>query len=149
MEKKKKRSQSLSIPPQPTRLLAAVLAKNAVGDTPRKLVHTREWSRTPAEERAGIRARLPGALVSEPSPRVGRTLALLLANIARFDVPSAWPHLVADLAAAGAASPPSGWPVGEGPAAPGAPPLLPLPLPWSAIAASSSQYAGLEDEEGE
>jgi len=104
-------------------------------------VHTREWSRTPAEERVGIRARLPGALVSEPSPRVGRTLALLLANIARFDVPSAWPHLVADLAAAGAASPPSGWPGGDGPAAPGAPPLLDPPTAAAAAGARTALLA--------
>jgi len=117
---------------QPIRLLAAVLAKNAVGDSPRKLVQTREWARTPAEERASIRARLPGALVSELSPRVGRTLALLLANVARFDVPGAWPGLVADLAVAGSAGPSSGWPGGE--AASSTPPLDP---PAAAAAAGA------------
>lgn len=43
------------MPPQPIRLLAVVVAKNAVGSSWRKTLGTREWSRVPDEEKAVVR----------------------------------------------------------------------------------------------
>jgi hypothetical protein len=68
---------------QATRLLAAVLAKNAVGSSWRKTLGTREWSRVPAEEKAGVRGAALRLLFAEPAERVAVQLAMLVTNIAR------------------------------------------------------------------
>jgi hypothetical protein len=73
-----------------------------VGDSPRKTLSSREWARVPQDERQALRQRLPSLLLSEPSRRVAATLALLTANVARFDFPREWPSLVSDLVAAAA-----------------------------------------------
>jgi hypothetical protein len=54
---------------QPTRLLAAVIAKNTVGSSWRKTLGTREWSRVPTEEKAGVREAVLRLLLSDPSDR--------------------------------------------------------------------------------
>ena len=56
----------------------------------------------PSHERESLRRRLPSLLLSEPSRRIAATLALLAANVARFDFPREWPSLVSDLVAAAA-----------------------------------------------
>lgn len=56
-------------PSQPTRLLAAVILKNTVGSSWRKTLGTREWSRVPAEEKAGVREAVLKLLLSDPSDR--------------------------------------------------------------------------------
>lgn len=76
--------------PQDIRLLATVVAKNAVGSSWRKTLGTREWARIPAEEKAQVRANVLGLLLNEPSRRVAIQLALLIANVARFDFPTPW-----------------------------------------------------------
>ena len=73
-----------------------------MGDSPRKTLSSREWARVPQHERQALRQRLPSLLLSEPSRRVAATLALLTANVARFDFPREWPSLVSDLVAAAA-----------------------------------------------
>ena len=112
--------------PAPARLLAAIVAKNAVGSSWRKTMGTKEWSFVPAEEKAfirsGVGARnafppapacprhtsalrsdscLPGRaeslLMSEPTEQVALQLGLLIANMAHFDFPSEWPHLLSGL----------------------------------------------------
>jgi len=56
---------------QPTRLLAAVIAKNTVGSSWRKTLGTREWSRVPLEEKAMVREAVLRLLLSDPSDRCG------------------------------------------------------------------------------
>lgn len=68
---------------QAIRLLAAVVAKNAVGSSWRKTLGTREWSRVPPEEKAGFRTASLRLLLSEASGRVAVQLGLLITNIAR------------------------------------------------------------------
>ncbi|BDA43024.1 Importin-11 [Coccomyxa sp. Obi] len=87
-------------PDEASRLLAAVIAKNAVGSSWRKTLGTREWSRVPPDEKAGVRATALRLLFSEGSDRVATQLGLLITNIARFDFPGEWPTLLADLTAA-------------------------------------------------
>ena len=70
-------------PVQASRLLAAVIAKNAVGSSWRKTLGTREWSRVPPDEKAGVRAAALRLLFSETSDRVATQLGLLITNIAR------------------------------------------------------------------
>ena len=69
---------------QATRVLAAVLAKNAVGSSWRKTLGSREWSRVPAEEKAGVRSAALRLLFAEPAERVAVQLAMLVTNIARY-----------------------------------------------------------------
>lgn len=73
-------------PAQASRLLAAVIAKNAVGSSWRKTLGTREWSRVPPDEKAGVRATALRLLFSEGSDRVATQLGLLITNIARYDL---------------------------------------------------------------
>ncbi|KFM27585.1 Importin-11 [Auxenochlorella protothecoides] len=88
--------------------MATVVAKNAVGSSWRKIMGTREWSRVPDAEKAYVRTTSTACLLSEPSSRVAVQLALLISNLARFDVPRPWDSLVGDLAAsAGMDSPTS------------------------------------------
>ena len=54
---------------QATRLLAAVIAKNAVGSSWRKTLGTREWSRVPVEEKAAVRESAMRLLLGDPSER--------------------------------------------------------------------------------
>jgi hypothetical protein len=54
---------------QPTRLLAAVIAKNTVGSSWRKTLGTREWSRVPAEEKSVVRESVLRLLLADPSDR--------------------------------------------------------------------------------
>ncbi|KAG2435256.1 hypothetical protein HXX76_007334 [Chlamydomonas incerta] len=73
--------------PEPIRLLAVVVAKNAVGSSWRKTLGTREWSRVPDEEKAVVRDGAVQLLLADPSERVALQLSLLVTNIARFDFP--------------------------------------------------------------
>eukprot|EP00198_Chlamydomonas_reinhardtii_P012580 XP_001701917.1 predicted protein [Chlamydomonas reinhardtii] len=73
--------------PEPIRLLAVVVAKNAVGSSWRKTLGTREWSRVPDEEKAVVREGAVQLLLADPSERVALQLSLLITNIARFDFP--------------------------------------------------------------
>ncbi len=66
------------------RLLAAVVAKNAVGSSWRKTVALREYSRLPEAEKAAVRALALELLFAESSPRVATQLSLLVTNIARY-----------------------------------------------------------------
>lgn len=68
---------------QSIRLLAAVVAKNSVGSSWRKTLGTREWSRVPSDEKAGVRTSALRLLFSEPSDRVATQLGMLITNIAR------------------------------------------------------------------
>lgn len=86
---------------QHDRLLAIVLAKNAVGSSWRKTLGTREWSRIPDDEKAYVRSTAANLLFVEPHRRVATQTALLIANIARFDFPGRWPDLLSGLATAG------------------------------------------------
>lgn len=86
---------------QHVRLLAAVLAKNAVGSSWRKTLGTREWSRIPETEKEYVRSAAANLLFTEPQRRVATQTALLIANIARFDFPGRWPTLLSDLTSAG------------------------------------------------
>jgi hypothetical protein len=54
---------------QATRLLAAVIAKNAVGSSWRKTLGTREWSRVPGEEKVTVREAVLRLLLADPSER--------------------------------------------------------------------------------
>jgi hypothetical protein len=56
-------------PPQPTRLMAVVLAKNTVGSNWRKTLGSREWVRVPAAEQAAVRGAVLQLLLTEPSDR--------------------------------------------------------------------------------
>jgi hypothetical protein len=78
-------------------LLATVVAKNAVGSSWVKTVATREWSRVPEDEKSFVRTSTVRVLLHDPSERVALQAALLMANIARFDVPSPWSGLLTDL----------------------------------------------------
>ena len=93
---------------QGIRLLAIVVAKNAVGSSWRKTLGSREeescslefitccttvhdrhtcatgeWSRIPAEEKAGVRSAALRLLFTEGAQRVAVQIALLITNIAR------------------------------------------------------------------
>ena len=70
---------------QPVRLLAAVIAKNAVGSSWRKTVDSREWSRVSLQEKQYVQAHAVHSLLGDPSDKVAVQLALLVANIARCD----------------------------------------------------------------
>lgn len=85
---------------QNVRLLATVLAKNAVGSSWRKTLGTREWSRIPESEKEHVRSVAATLLLKEPQRRVATQTGLLIANIARFDFPTKWPTLLADLTSA-------------------------------------------------
>lgn len=88
--------------PQATRLLAAVIAKNAIGSSWRKTMGTREWSRIPDDEKAAVHSLSLGLLLSDPSARVAVQLTEILTNVARFDFPGKWPDLLSHLLAAAA-----------------------------------------------
>ena len=85
---------------QNVRLLATVLAKNAVGSSWRKTLGTREWSRIPDIEKHHVRSAAASLLLCEPQRRVATQTGLLIANIARFDFPAKWPTLLSDLTSA-------------------------------------------------
>ena len=85
---------------QNVRLLATVLAKNAVGSSWRKTLGTREWSRIPETEKSHVRSAAASLLLNEPQRRVATQTGLLIANIARFDFPAKWPTLLSDLTSA-------------------------------------------------
>ena len=87
---------------QDSRLLAVVVAKNAVGSSWRKCVGTREWSHVPEEEKQFVRSTAMGVLLQDPSDRVSMQAGLLITNIARFDFPRPWHNLLPNLAAAAA-----------------------------------------------
>jgi hypothetical protein len=93
--------------PQESRLLAVVVAKNAVGSSWRKTVGSREWSRVPDEEKAFARAAALRVVLADPSERVALQAALLVTNAARFDVPRPWEALLPELAGAAAAEAPT------------------------------------------
>ena len=59
-----------------------------------------EWARVPEDERAYVRGASEALLLREPSERVALHVALLIANIARFDAPRRWPGLLPSLLAA-------------------------------------------------
>ena len=61
---------------QSTRLLAAVVAKNAVGSSWRKTLGTREWSRVPEDERHYVRSRALPLLLLDPSDRCAKVSIL-------------------------------------------------------------------------
>ena len=69
---------------QAIRLLAAVIAKNAVGSSWRKTLGSREWSKVPDQEKAAVRSTAARLLLSEDSHRVSVQLGLLITNIARY-----------------------------------------------------------------
>ena len=69
---------------QSARLLAAIVAKNAVGSSWRKTMGSREWSRVPSEEKNVVRDQALRFLFSEPSDVVALQLGLLITNIARY-----------------------------------------------------------------
>jgi hypothetical protein len=54
----------------------------------------------PEEERAYVRGATEALLLRDPSERIALHGALLMANVARFDVPLRWPGLLPSLAAA-------------------------------------------------
>ncbi|KAK9829330.1 hypothetical protein WJX72_005222 [[Myrmecia] bisecta] len=83
-----------------SRLLAAVVAKNAVGSSWRKTLGTREWSRVPESEKAAVRDGALSLLLNDVSEKVALQLGLLVTNIARFDFPGHWPLLLRELWAA-------------------------------------------------
>jgi hypothetical protein len=84
--------------PLPARLLAAIVAKNAVGSSWRKTMGSKEWSHVPPDEKAFVRSMVESVLLSEPSDQVALQLGLLIANMAQFDFPAEWPHLLTALA---------------------------------------------------
>lgn len=92
--------QQTEAAPQPARLLAAIVAKNAVGSSWRKTMGTKEWSRVPEDEKVFIRSAVEGMLLSDPSDQIALQLTLLIANMAQFDFPSGWPHLLSALVGA-------------------------------------------------
>ena len=73
-----------------------------MGSSWRKTIGSREWSRVPDGEKAEVRDAALASLFSDPSERVGMQMALLIANIARFDFPTHWPTLLTQLAEASA-----------------------------------------------
>ena len=80
------------------RLLACIVAKNAVGSSWRKTISTREWSHVSLEEKILLRTLLPEILLKEPSDPIAIQISLLISNIARFDFPKDWPDIVEILA---------------------------------------------------
>lgn len=86
-----------------TRLLAAVIAKNAVGSSWRKTLGTREWSRVPEEEKHLVKEATLRMMLTDPLDRISTQLTLLLTNIARFDFPGRAQDLLSRLLAAAAA----------------------------------------------
>eukprot|EP00798_Chlamydomonas_sp_ICE-L_P011430 gene11430-17116_t len=72
---------------EPNRLLAAVIAKNAVGSSWRKTLGTREWSKVPEEEKTQVKNVAYNLLINDTSDRVAVQLGVLITNIARFDFP--------------------------------------------------------------
>ncbi len=83
---------------QESRLLAVVVAKNAVGSSWHKVISSREWSHVPEDEKSFIRSTALSLLLSDPSDRVALHHGLLITNIARFDAPRPWESLIPDLA---------------------------------------------------
>ena len=84
--------------PLSARLMAAVLAKNTVGSGFAKTIAAPDWHRVSPDEKAAVRAKLEALLfgpAGEEDARIGTHLALLVANIARFDFPQEWPTLLA------------------------------------------------------
>ena len=71
---------------QAIRLIAAIIAKNAVGSSWRKTLGSREWSKVPDEEKAAVRSTAARLLLSEDSNRVSVQLGLLITNIARYQI---------------------------------------------------------------
>ena len=69
---------------QAIRLVAGVIAKNAVGSSWRKTLGSREWSKVPDQEKAAVRSAAARLLLSEDSHRVSVQLGLLITNIARY-----------------------------------------------------------------
>ncbi|KAG2494047.1 hypothetical protein HYH03_007693 [Edaphochlamys debaryana] len=88
--------------PEPIRLLAVVVAKNAVGSSWRKTLGSREWSRVPDSEKAVVREGALQLLLQDPSERVALQLSLLVTNIARFDFPGRAENLLQVLLSAAA-----------------------------------------------
>ena len=68
---------------QAIRLVAAILAKNAVGSSWRKTLGSREWSKVPDQEKEEVRKAAARLLLSEDSQRIAVQLGLLITNIAR------------------------------------------------------------------
>ena len=66
----------------------------------RKTMGTKEWSRVPEDEKVFIRSAVEGMLLSDPSDQIALQLTLLIANMAQFDFPSGWPHLISALVGA-------------------------------------------------
>jgi hypothetical protein len=81
-------------------MLAAVIAKNAVGSSWRKTMGTREWSRVSDEEKAKVKEATLSLLLSDPIEHIAMQLSILLSNIARFDFPSRSPDLLSYLLSA-------------------------------------------------
>lgn len=69
---------------QAVRMLAAIVAKNAVGSSWRKTMGSREWSRIPTEEKKAVRDQALRLLYSERSDAIAIQLGLLITNIARY-----------------------------------------------------------------
>jgi hypothetical protein len=105
--------QQTDTAPQPARLLAAIVAKNAVGSSWRKTMGTKEWSRVPDDEKVFIRGAVEGMLLSDPSDQIALQLTLLIANMAQFDFPSGWPHLLSALVGAAAWEQPASSPAAK------------------------------------
>jgi hypothetical protein len=83
---------------QDLRLLAVVVAKNAVGSNWAKQVRTREWQKIPEVEREYVRnILLTQILPHDPSDRVAVQACILISNIAQFDFPDRWPSLMESL----------------------------------------------------
>lgn len=85
-------------------MLAAVIAKNAVGSSWRKTMGTREWSRVPDEEKAKVKETTISLLLSDPIEHIAMQLSILLTNIARFDFPTRAPDLLSYLLSAAASN---------------------------------------------
>ena len=79
------------------RLLSVMALKNCVGSSWRKTLSTREWLRVPEAERQAARGAALNLLLNHPSERVATQACLLVANVARFDVPRRWPELLGEL----------------------------------------------------
>uniref|UniRef100_A0A7S3VSI4 Importin N-terminal domain-containing protein n=1 Tax=Dunaliella tertiolecta TaxID=3047 RepID=A0A7S3VSI4_DUNTE len=80
------------------RLLACVVAKNAVGSSWRKTLGSREWSKVPEEEKKVVLEGALTLLLTDPSEKIATQLSLLVTNIARFDFPGRSPELLEALA---------------------------------------------------
>ena len=79
------------------RLLACIVAKNAVGSSCRKTLATREWTKIDPEEKNYLHQTLPELLLKEQSNQVAIQIALFLSNIVRFDFPKEWPDILDEL----------------------------------------------------